>query len=66
MAGPPNAVAPNLKNDKSRLAKEGILKSLSQELREDSVLILKYFEKKSVKNDIEFLTSSLANRHNGV
>ena len=49
-----------------RLAKEGILKSLSQELREDSVLILKYFEKKSVKNDIEFLASSLANRHNGV
>jgi len=49
-----------------RLAKEGILKSLSQELREDSVLILKYFEKENVTNDIEFLTSSLANRNTGV
>jgi len=49
-----------------RLAKEGILKSLSQELREDSVLILKYFEKENVTDDIDFLASSLANRHTDV
>jgi sugar phosphate isomerase/epimerase len=42
-----------------RLAEEEILKDLSQELRADSVLILKYFEKGSVIADIEFLVKNL-------
>jgi len=38
-----------------RLAELGILRELCKELREDSVVILKYFDKREILADIEYL-----------
>lgn len=41
------------------LAKEEILQTLGRELRSDSVIILKYFEKDGIEADIDYLASVL-------
>ena len=47
------------------LAKQGILNTLGHELRSDSVMILKYFDKKRVEEDIDYLASTLGQEHRG-
>jgi sugar phosphate isomerase/epimerase len=48
-----------------KLAELGLLQGLRAELRTDSIVILKYFEKAGIQTDIEYLDGILSHKCNG-